>query len=118
MFINPADAAERELKTGDWVVVSTAHGQCQLRTLVRDDMPVGLLRVPHGWWKPEMPQGRECLSGAWLHADAQLCGDEDDDLDYEQGIPHFKGIPCSVALVTIADPLNTSVKHHSLLPER
>lgn len=105
MFINPADAAARDLNTGDWVVVTTAHGQCQLRTLVRDDMPVGLIRVPHGWWKPEMAQGRECLSGAWLHADAQLCGDEEDDLDLEQGIPHFKGIPCSVSLVPPADIL-------------
>jgi len=29
-------------------------------------------------------------------ADAQLCPDDDDYLDREQGIPHFKGIPCKI----------------------
>ena len=33
---------------------------------------------------------------AWTHADAQLCADDPDFLDREQGIPHLKGIPCTV----------------------
>ena len=26
--------------------------------------------------------------------DAQLCRDDEDFLDQEQGIPHLKGVPC------------------------
>jgi hypothetical protein len=59
-------------------------------------MPEGLLRVPHGWWKPEMARGEQTLSGAWDYADAQICPDDDDFLDREQGIPHFKGLPCRI----------------------
>jgi hypothetical protein len=43
-----------------------------------------------------MPKGKEGLSGAWDFADAQICPDDDDYLDLEQGIPHLKGLPCSV----------------------
>jgi hypothetical protein len=43
-----------------------------------------------------MPQGHGQLSGAHDYADSQLCRDDDDFLDREQGIPHIKGIPCRV----------------------
>ena len=32
-------------------------------------------------------------AGAFLSSDAVLCSDDDEFLDYEQGIPHFKGFP-------------------------
>ena len=66
---------------------------------IRDGMPDGLVRVPHGWWKPEMEQGFEHLSGARKYADAQLCRDDEDYLDREQGIPHLKGVPCRIVKV-------------------
>ena len=44
----------------------------------------------------EMARGLGRLSGAWEYADAQLCPDDDDFLDREQGIPHLKGIPCRI----------------------
>lgn len=59
-------------------------------------MPDGLIRIPHGWWKPEMKQGAGHLSGALKYADAQLCRDDEDYLDREQGIPHLKGVPCRI----------------------
>ena len=60
-------------------------------------MPDGLVRIPHGWWKPEMEQGlRQKLSGALRFADAMLCPDDEDYLDREQGIPHLKGLPCRI----------------------
>ena len=43
-----------------------------------------------------MLQGLDQLSGAWDHADAQLCPDDDDFLDREQGVPHLHGIPCRI----------------------
>jgi len=59
-------------------------------------MPDDLIRIPHGWWKPEMKQGAGHLSGALKYADAQLCRDDADYLDREQGIPHLKGVPCRI----------------------
>ena len=96
MYIHVADAAEWDVEDGEWVDVETKNGRVRLRAAIRDDMPEGLIRVPHGWWKPEMPEGREGLSGACLHADAQICPDDDDFLDREQGIPHFKGVPAAI----------------------
>ena len=70
-------------------------------------MADGLVRVPHGWWKPETRQGFGHLSGALKYADALLCRDDEDYLDREQGIPHLKGIPCRI--VQVASDINTSV---------
>jgi hypothetical protein len=41
-------------------------------------------------------RGQESLAGAFLSSDAVLCSDDDEFLDYEQGIPHFKGFPGKV----------------------
>jgi anaerobic selenocysteine-containing dehydrogenase len=96
IFLHPNDAAAIGVAGGEWIEVSTIQGRCNGRTAIRDDMPEGLVRVPHGWWKPEMPKGKKELSGAWEFADAQICPDNDDCLDIEQGIPHLKGLPCAV----------------------
>ena len=79
-----------DVEDGGGAEVSTRQGGCRMRISVRDEMPAGLVRVPHGWWLPDVPEGDGGLSGAWKHADAP------DFLDREQGIPHLKGIPCAV----------------------
>ena len=64
-------------------------------------MPKGLVRVPHGWWKPESRKGGDHLSGLWSFGDAQLTADDYPELiDLEQGVPHLKGTPCSVTKLT------------------
>lgn len=98
-FLNPEDARASGISDEDWVEVRTVQGSCIAKAAVRKDMPKGVVRVPHGWWKPETTQGWLHLSGAWTHADAQICPDSPDYLDAEQGIPHLRGIPCSVAKV-------------------
>ncbi|MDO9403015.1 MAG: molybdopterin-dependent oxidoreductase [Polaromonas sp.] len=97
MFITAFDAETVGLNEGDWAEISTPQGSIKLRTAIRSDMPVGLIRVPHGWWLPERPEGDGSLSGAWDFADAQICPDDDEHLDHEQGIPHLKGIACRVS---------------------
>lgn len=94
MYLHPADAAEHGLTSGDVAVAETKQGRVRMAVAVRDDMPTGLVRIPHGWWLPEADPASSELSGAWQLADAQLCPDDPDFLDAEQGIPHFKGIPC------------------------
>ena len=62
-------------------------------------MREGHVRVPHGWWYPET-RGEEKLAGAFISSDAVLCSDDDQFLDLEQGVPHFKGFPGRIFKVT------------------
>ena len=74
------------------------------RVFIRSSMPVGLVRVPHGWWKPESAGDADTMSSLWAFADAQLTADDDPDLiDREQGIPHMKGVPCRVTALTATE---------------
>ena len=81
------------------VELANELGRISIKVAIKDSMPDGLVRVPHGWWKPEMEQGAGKLSGALKYADAMLCRDDEDYLDQEQGIPHLKGIPCQILKV-------------------
>lgn len=92
LFLHPEDAEEAGIADGQAAIAETAQGQVRMKAAVRGDMQRGLVRIPHGWWLPEVG-----LESAWEMADAQLCPDDEDFLDREQGIPHFKGIPCRVA---------------------
>ena len=92
-FIHPKDAERDGISDGDWAVLETETGQVQALVSVQESMKPGHLRVPHGWWYPEMREEGSELSGAFVSSDAVLCPDDPEDLDYEQGIPHFKGFP-------------------------
>lgn len=95
-YVSPGTAREYELAEEEWIEVENQIGSVSVRVAIKDAMPDGLVRLPHGWWKPEMEQGKEVLSGARKYSDAQLARDDDDFLDREQGIPHLKGIPCRI----------------------
>ena len=92
IFIHPTDAEKEGLTDGDWVKIQTAYGEVTAKLAVQGSMKQGHLRVPHGWWYPEL-RGKVDLAGAFLSSDAVLCSDDDEFLDHEQGIPHFKGYP-------------------------
>lgn len=96
-FISKDDAYRLDLADGDWARVSTTTGSMLGRVFLRSSMPNGLVRVPHGWWKPESDKGLENMSGMWSFSDAQVTADDDPNLiDLEQGIPHLKGVPCNL----------------------
>lgn len=104
MFITAEDAASIGLQDEEWADVVTPQGQVRMKAEIRDDMPKGVIRVPHGWWLPEVAEGDGTLSGALIHADALVCPDDDANLDVEQGIPHLKGLPCRVVPVGSEHP--------------
>lgn len=96
-FLSEADATAMGIGEGDWARVTTSNGTMVARVFVRSSMPTGLVRVPHGWWKPEASFNMKSMSGMWHFSDAQLTPDDDPDwLDAEQGIPHMKGQRCAV----------------------
>ena len=92
IFIHPDDARREGLLDGEWVRLETATGHVTAKLAVQTSMLEGHLRVPHGWWFPEL-RGAADLAGAFLSSDAVLCPDDDAHLDREQGTPHFKGYP-------------------------
>lgn len=89
-FVHPDDAAEHGLAEGDWAEVSTPHGAVAAVVEIRTDMRRGHLRVPHGWWFPEL-LGTHAHGAADRHNDGVLVDDTDALLDREQGVPQFKG---------------------------
>jgi len=98
VFIHPEDAEREGLIDGVWVELQTSHGKVTMQLSVQESMKTGHLRVPHGWWYPEL-RGEAELVGAFMSSDAVLCSDDEGLLDYEQGIPHFKGFPGRVVAV-------------------
>ena len=109
IFVNAKEAKKWNISAEEWVEIETPTGSFKMKTKVREDMPDNLVRVPHGWWKPEMEQGLGKLSGAWDYADAQAVSDELDFRDTEQGIPHLRGIPCCINKI----PANEQAKQES-----
>jgi len=92
VFMHPTDAARQDVEDGDWIRLETETGHVAAKASVQSSMKKGHLRVPHGWWYPEM-RGKADLAGAFISSDAVLCPDDPEFLDHEQGIPHFKGFP-------------------------
>lgn len=92
VFVHPTDAKRLGVEDGDWVSLETRTGKVAAKASIQDSMKEGHLRVPHGWWYPEM-RGKAQLAGSFISSDAVLCPDDPEFLDHEQGIPHFKGFP-------------------------
>lgn len=116
IYLNEKTAKAAGVAEGDWVTVENQLGKVKALLAIKDAMPDDLVRVPHGWWKPEMAQGNGSLSGAWDYSDAQLCRDDPDYLDLEQGIPHLKGIPCRVVPFASDAPAETMSKAQHMEP--
>ena len=102
-FLHPSNAELLNLTENEWIEIETKAGKMKGQVEIRDDMPKDLVRVPHGWWLPESPQGKSNLSSAWDLSDGMITSDEEDFLDREQGIPHLKGIPCRINKITVDD---------------
>lgn len=95
-FISPLDATSAGVTQGDWAECVTINGKMKARIEVVKDMPQGVLRVPHGWWQPERAEGDGSLSGAWEFSDSQICPDDDEHTDREQGVTQLKGVHCRI----------------------
>lgn len=106
LFLHPDDATREGLKDGSWARLETEHGHVIAQISVQTSMKEGHIRVPHGWWYPEL-RGQEPLAGAFLSSDAVLCSDEPEFLDHEQGIPHFKGFPGRIQPTTQPEALQS-----------
>lgn len=109
-FVSPGTAARYDLQEEEWIEIENELATISMKVAIKDAMPDNLVRVPHGWWKPEMERGAGKLSGALKYADALLCRDDEDYLDREQGIPHLKGVACRILK---SSPLVTKAEAHA-----
>ncbi|MCH3949703.1 MAG: molybdopterin-dependent oxidoreductase [Acidaminococcus sp.] len=103
VFLHPDDVAKYGLKNHQWIWVESVAGR--LKAMVKSDPgePVGTIRVPHGWWFPELPGGPEtAFSGAMECNDGLIIPDDDWNLDREQGVVGLRG--GFLAKVYPADP--------------
>ncbi len=56
--INPVDAAARNIRDGDTVIVSNERGQCCLRAVISTNVPVGVVAAAKGHWASLSPDDR------------------------------------------------------------
>ena len=47
--INPADAEAYGIANGDWVSCSSATGTVRIKSWLTDEVPQGMLSMPHGY---------------------------------------------------------------------
>ncbi len=116
LYLHPTDAEREGFTDGDWAKLETPTGEVVAMIAIKESMKEGHVRVPHGWWYPEM-RGDADLAGAFLSSDAVLCDDADEVLDHEQGVPHFKGFPGRVTKLDAAPKLSAvalGIEHPTL----
>ena len=87
--------------------LETPTGHVVAQVSVQESMKTGHIRVPHGWWYPEL-RGQQALGGAFISSDAMMCSDDDEYLDREQGVPHFKGFAARIEKVEAPAALKDS----------
>ena len=92
LYLNPSDLAAYDLTDDAWVKVSSTQGTVKLLAKSDERQPVGTVRIPHGWWKPEIASGlSQGLSAAMLHNDGMIFPDAEWNLDPEQGLANLRG---------------------------
>lgn len=63
--INPEDAAEKGIITGDWVKIFNPWGICFFKAKVTPIILRGQIMAQHGWWFPEEDGNAPHLYGVW-----------------------------------------------------
>jgi anaerobic selenocysteine-containing dehydrogenase len=91
-LISPFDGGRYGITSDDLIWIETTTGKVLMRVCLDSSMQPDTIRIPHGWWYPEIEPGLETgLSGAMLINDAMLVSAEDWNLDPEQGLANFRG---------------------------
>ena len=86
--MNPADAEERRIGTGDWVVIKTARGQVTMKAFVTDAIMAGFVYAPVGGGGP-------LGTDSWQQANVNELTD-DRQVDAISGFPVYKTLLCQI----------------------
>jgi len=99
--INPEDAQQYAIENGDWVKCISTVGEVKIKTQITDEVPVGMLSMPHGYGFNYPNQSEETI-GAQVNQLTSL-----DDCDPLAKTPYHKNV--RVRLEKIIQPVNVSV---------
>lgn len=66
MKIHPEDAAAYNVENGEWVRIVSKAGKVKIKTLLTDEVPRGLLTMPHGYGFT-YPEHQEETTGALVN---------------------------------------------------
>jgi anaerobic selenocysteine-containing dehydrogenase len=99
MLMHPHDAAHRELKSGQKVLVQSRVGSIEIPVEISDEIMPGTVSIPHGWGHNR--EGMQ-LSVAEQHA-GQSINDLTDNLAIDAlcGTAAFSGIPVTVEATSV-----------------
>ena len=96
-------AKEIGVADDDWVRLETETGTVTAQVSVQASMKVGHLRVPHGWWYPEMPGEEPWLHGVWI-SNINVCTSSDESTcDEALGSWPLRTFQCKVTKVKSYD---------------
>ena len=60
--IHPEDARDRDIRDGDWVLITSPNGQIKMQARVKAAAAVGLVRVAWGWGEWQEKYNFNCLT--------------------------------------------------------
>jgi molybdopterin-containing oxidoreductase family molybdopterin binding subunit len=55
--INPRDAEKRSILDGDVVSIFNDRGSCEVKALISETVPPGVINIPNGWWPRQFIEG-------------------------------------------------------------
>jgi anaerobic selenocysteine-containing dehydrogenase len=94
-YMNPADAAQRDLKEGDRVEVSTEYGSITLGVEITEDIMEKCIAVPWGWGQ-QKAAGLSVASGEQGANVNLLTGSGMRNIDPVSGMAHLTAVPVLV----------------------
>ncbi|MBW2059443.1 MAG: molybdopterin-dependent oxidoreductase [Deltaproteobacteria bacterium] len=93
--IHPDLAAQKGIRSGDWVRIGSPRGSALLRARVTDGVPRGVVAADHGWWFPEMEGDL-----GWDRSNINMLTDNSyEKCDPAMGATNLRVLPCSIEKV-------------------
>jgi thiosulfate reductase/polysulfide reductase chain A len=94
--INPEDARQLGIQSGDWVYIETRRGRIKQKANVTAGIPRGIINAEASWWFPEMPAEEPSLHGLFESNANVLCLDDPDCCDPLTGGWQSRALLCKV----------------------
>ena len=92
--MHPTDAARQAIEDNQWVKLETRTGEVVAKVLIQDSMKEGHVRVPHGWWYPEI----KSPDHGWDVSNINLLTDNShDSMDPIMGATNLRVLLCRIS---------------------
>lgn len=92
--INPAAAARRGIKEGDWVYIETARGKIRQKARLNADIDPRVAIAAYGWWFPERG---EAEGYGWKESNINVLTRSEPPYEPAIGSTNLRGMLCQVS---------------------